>query len=70
MILEELGRDAFAVLESTLRDILRSLRLRLGVEKDEVTLIHINLALDQIDQIVRDLFNPDLAQDKKIFVLN
>ena len=49
---------------------LRSLRLRLGVEKDEVTLIHINLALDQIDQIVRDLFNPDLAQDKKIFVLN
>ena len=34
----------------------RSLRTRLGVETDEVALIHLNLALDQIDNIVRELF--------------
>jgi len=70
MLLEGLGRDAFAVLESSLREILRSLRLRLGVETDEVALVHINLALDEIDKIVRDMFSPNLTQEKKIFVLN
>ena len=48
----------------------RSLRLRLGVETDEVALVHINLALDEIDKIVRDMFSPNLTQEKKIFVLN
>jgi len=70
MVLQGLGRDAFTVLEHYLRDIHRSLRLRLGVEKDEVTLTHINLALDEIDKIVRELFTPQLSQEPRIFVTN
>jgi hypothetical protein len=69
MLLEGLGRDAIAVLESGIRDIHRSIRLRLGVETDDIALIHLNLALDQIDKIVRDLFTPLSNPQQKIFVL-
>ncbi len=48
----------------------RSLRLRLGVETDDVALIHLNLALDQIDQIVRDLFTAAAHPQQKIFVID
>jgi len=68
MVLEGLGRDVFEVLQSSLRDIHRSLRLRLGVETDETTLVHINLALDQIDKIVRELFTPNLTQSQPFLI--
>jgi len=70
MVLEGLGRDAFTVLEQYLRDIHRSLRLRLSTEADEVALTHVNLALDEIDKIVRELFTPHLTQEPRMFVTN
>jgi len=70
MVLEGLGRDAFSILEQYLRDIHRSLRLRLNTENDDVTLVHVNLALDQIDKIVKDLFTPNLTQEQRLFVTN
>jgi hypothetical protein len=70
MMLEGLGRDAFSILEQYLRDIHRSLRQRLGTETDDVTLTHVNLALDEIDKIVRELFSPQLSQEPRVFVTN
>ena len=48
----------------------RSLRLRLSTEADEVALTHVNLALDEIDKIVRELFTPHLTQEPRMFVTN
>jgi len=70
MVLEGLGSDAFSILEQYLRDIHRSLRLRLNTENDDVTLVHVNLALDQIDNIVKELFTPNLTQEQRLFVTN
>ena len=50
--------------------IFRSLRLRLSTETDEVALTHVNLALDEIDKIVRELFTPHLTQEPRMFVTN
>jgi hypothetical protein len=58
------------VLESCLRDVYRALRLRQSLERDEVTLTHIGLALDEIDAIVRQLFTPAPGLEKKIYVLD
>jgi hypothetical protein len=58
------------VLESCLRDIYRALKLRQATEKDEVTLAHVGLALDEIDSIVRQLFTPNPTLEKKIYVLD
>ena len=50
--------------------LFRSLRLRLNTETDDVALVHVNLALDEIDKIVRELFSPNLTQEQTVFVTN
>jgi len=70
MTLNGLGRDAFRVLESCLRDIYRELKLLCSTEKEESVLIHLRLALDEIDNIVRDFLTPDPKLEKKIYVLD
>eukprot|EP00088_Acartia_fossae_P066531 TRINITY_DN8255_c0_g1_i2.p1 TRINITY_DN8255_c0_g1~~TRINITY_DN8255_c0_g1_i2.p1 ORF type:complete len:1085 (-),score=304.99 TRINITY_DN8255_c0_g1_i2:578-3832(-) len=70
MVLQGLGMDSFTILEQYLRDIHRSLRLRLNTETDDVALVHVNLALDEIDKIVRELFSPNLTQEQTVFVTN
>ena len=42
----------------------------MALETDEVTLIHLNLALDQIDRIVKDLFSASALQTNKILLLD
>jgi len=70
LMLEGLGPDTFSILEACLRDVHRSLRKRMALETDEVTLIHLNLALDQIDKIVKDLFSASALQTNKILMLD
>ena len=70
MTLQGLGRDVFSVLQGTLRDVYRELKLLAQTEKEDVVLSHVSLALQEIDNIVRQFLTPDTSQDKKIFVLN
>ena len=70
MTLQGLGRDVFSVLQGTLRDVYRELKLLAQIEKEDVVLSHVSLALQEIDNIVRQLLTPDTSQDKKTFVLN
>jgi len=69
MTLQGLGRDAFRVLESCLRDIYRELKLLSAHEKEETVQIHLNLALDEIDNIVKSFLTPEPKMEKKIYVL-
>ena len=46
------------------------LKLLAATEREEVVRAHISLALQEIDNIVRQLFTPDTSLDKKIVVLD
>ena len=70
LTLQGLGRDAVTVLQSELRDVYRELKLLAATEREEVVRAHISLALQEIDNIVRQLFTPDTSLDKKIVVLD
>ena len=70
MILQGLGRDVFTVLQGTIRDVYRELKLLAATEKEDMVLGHISLALEEIDNIVKSLFTPDNGMGgKKIIVL-
>ena len=71
MMLQGLGRDVVtAPLQGTIRDIYRDLKLLSNMEKEDVVLAHVSLALQEIDNIVREMFTPDNRIEKKIVVLN
>ena len=70
LTLQGLGRDAVTVLQSELRDVYRELKLLAATEREEVVRAHISLALQEIDNIVRQLVTPDTSLDKKIVVLD
>ena len=70
MILQGLGRDVFDVLQGTIRDIYRDLKMLAATEKEDVVLGQISLALEEIDNIVKQLFTPDNRIEKKIVVLD
>jgi len=68
MILQGLGRDSFSVLEGTLRDIYRELKLLASTEKEDTVLCHVSLALDEIDKIVREFLTPDNRISNKVII--
>ena len=70
MILQGLGRDVFNVLQGTIRDIYRDLKMLAATEKEDVVLGQTSLALEEIDNIVKQLFTPDNRIEKKIVVLD
>jgi len=70
MVLQGLGRDAFTVLDSCLRDIYRELKLLCSSEKDETVRVHLGMALDEVDNIVKSFLTPDTRLEKKIYILD
>ena len=67
--LQGLGRDVFSVLQGTIRDVYRELKMVAATEKEDMVLAHVSLALEEIDNIVKSLFTPDNSIEKKIVVL-
>jgi len=70
MILQGLGRDTFTVLQGTLRDIYRELKMLVSTEKEDMVLGQVSLAIEEIDNIVRGFLTPDNSMEKKIFVID
>ena len=52
------------------REVYRELRLLAGTEKDEAVLGQISLALQEIDNIVKQFLTLDTSLTKKIVVLD
>ena len=52
-----------------MRDIYRGLKLALSIEKDDVIRLHCQLALEEIDTVMRDFMFPKQTLTKKITVL-
>lgn len=72
LLLQGLGRDAFRVLEGTLRDIWRLLITMKNNNEvvDDVTRVHVGQAIEEIDKIVKDFIQPKPSLSKTIYVLD
>ena len=70
MSLQSLGTEVFTVLQGTVRDLYRELKMLAQTEKEDMVLAHVSLALKEIDKIVKLLFSPDPSIENKIVVLN
>ncbi|RZF37769.1 hypothetical protein LSTR_LSTR016587 [Laodelphax striatellus] len=58
------------VLEPILVPLYRALKRTYQLEKDDVTKLHAQLALQEIDSIVQDFLCPEPNFSKRIFVLD
>eukprot|EP00057_Strongylocentrotus_purpuratus_P002578 XP_003724793.1 PREDICTED: transport and Golgi organization protein 6 homolog [Strongylocentrotus purpuratus] len=70
LLLRGLGKDAIQVLDASIRDVYRCLKHVRDVEKDEVLLLHAQLALEELDIFMRQYLFPKQTLSKKITVLN
>ncbi|XP_076036798.1 transport and golgi organization 6 [Oratosquilla oratoria] len=68
-ILRGLGEDAFRVLREVLRDLYRELRLVNAQDPDDVVRLHAQIAIEEIDSIMRNFLLPKLNLSKKIYVM-
>ncbi|TRY61857.1 hypothetical protein TCAL_11238 [Tigriopus californicus] len=70
LILQGLGPDALKVLQSYIKEIYKTLIQLQRTETDPPLLQHVDIALGEIDDIVRRFFQPELNHTKKIYVLD
>eukprot|EP00062_Callorhinchus_milii_P021763 gi/632978818/ref/XP_007906127.1/ PREDICTED: transport and Golgi organization protein 6 homolog [Callorhinchus milii] len=69
LLLRGLSEKALQVLSDVLRDLYRLLKFVLRTEMDEVTVLHAQLALQEMDDVIRKFLFPDQKLEKKIMVL-
>uniref|UniRef100_A0A0N7ZAL9 RNA polymerase II assembly factor Rtp1 C-terminal domain-containing protein n=1 Tax=Scylla olivacea TaxID=85551 RepID=A0A0N7ZAL9_SCYOL len=70
MLLQGLAGDAIKVLSDVLRDLYRTLRHLEAHDPDQLVRIHSQLALQEVDSIMRRFFLPSVGLSKRIFVLD
>ncbi|XP_066493366.1 transport and Golgi organization protein 6 homolog [Tiliqua scincoides] len=69
LLLRGLSEKATEVLQDVLLDLYRLLKSVVLSEQDEVTVLHAQLALEELDGIMRDFLFPRQTFEKKIVVL-
>ena len=58
------------VLDSVLLDLYRILKHAMGTEQDQTVLLHVQLALDDLDQIMKQYLFPQQTLTKRIHVVD
>ncbi|XP_037733712.1 transport and Golgi organization protein 6 homolog isoform X4 [Chelonia mydas] len=69
MLLRGLGEEVTEVLRDVLRDLYRLLKSVVASDRDEVTVLHAQLALEELDDIMRRVLFPPQTLEKKLVVL-
>uniref|UniRef100_A0A452HE44 Uncharacterized protein n=1 Tax=Gopherus agassizii TaxID=38772 RepID=A0A452HE44_9SAUR len=69
VLLRGLSEKATEVLRDVLRDLYRLLKSVVVSDRDEVTVLHAQLALEELDDIVRRFLFPPQTLEKKLMVL-
>ncbi|NWS34554.1 TNG6 protein, partial [Polioptila caerulea] len=69
VLLRGLSEKATEVLQDVLRDLYRLLKLVVTAERDAATVLHAQLALEELDTAMRRVLFPPQALEKKIVVL-
>lgn len=70
LLFRGLGRDTLNSLGSDLVDLYRGLKHLRDNDDDPVLRLHAQLALEEIDYIVRDFLSAPPKLEKRIFLLN
>lgn len=70
MLLQGLGGDALKVLREVLRDLYRALRQLEATDPDPVVRLHAQLALQEVDAIMRRFLLPSVGLSKRIYVMD
>ncbi|XP_052233496.1 transport and Golgi organization protein 6 homolog isoform X2 [Dreissena polymorpha] len=70
LLLQGLGGKTFQVLDSVLKPLYRLLKLSMTTEKDSGVKLHVNLALNELDDIMRVYLFPEQKLEKRIRVLD
>ncbi|XP_043937963.1 transport and Golgi organization protein 6 homolog isoform X2 [Protopterus annectens] len=69
LLLRGLSKKATEVLADVLRNLYRLLKFVVQTDRDEVCVLHAQLALEELDDIMRQLLFPQQKLEKKITVL-
>ncbi|KAK6178181.1 hypothetical protein SNE40_012991 [Patella caerulea] len=69
-LLQGVGKHAFKILDSGLKDVYRLLKSVNMVETDQVVKDHVNLALNELDDIMREALFPKQVLSKMVRVLS
>ncbi|XP_074646792.1 transport and Golgi organization protein 6 homolog [Tubulanus polymorphus] len=69
-LLRGVGKDAMKILDSILRELYRLLKLIATTEKEETVLIHVGLALEELDEIMKNFLFPKQSLSHQIYVLD
>uniref|UniRef100_H3AEV0 Transport and golgi organization 6 homolog n=1 Tax=Latimeria chalumnae TaxID=7897 RepID=H3AEV0_LATCH len=69
LLLRGLSEKATQVLGDVLRDLYRLLKFVVQVDHDDVAVLHAQLALEELDEVMRRLLFPEQKLEKKIVVL-
>ncbi|XP_073164411.1 transport and Golgi organization protein 6 homolog isoform X2 [Lepidochelys kempii] len=69
VLLRGLNEEATEVLRDVLRDLYRLLKSVVASDRDEVTVLHAQLALEELDDIMRRVLFPPQTLEKKLVVL-
>lgn len=70
LLLQGLDKDIMKVLDSVIKDLYKLLKCSLTVEKEDSVKLHVTLALNELDTIMRELLFPQQKLQKKIKVLD
>lgn len=69
LLLRGLSQKATEVLKDVLRDLYHLLKHVVRLEPDDVAKLHAQLALEELDEIMRNFLFPPQKLEKKIVVL-
>ena len=70
LLLEGLGDNALTILQTKLKDIFRTLISKRNSEHDEIMQVHIEEAIEEMNKIVKKLFEPSKELKKTIYVID
>ncbi|KAL4235452.1 Transport and Golgi organization protein 6 [Mactra antiquata] len=70
LMLQGLGSNIFKVLESVLKDMYKLMKSVMITEKDDGVKLHVQLALNELDDLMRQYLFPQQKLEKKIRVLD
>ncbi|XP_053401434.1 LOW QUALITY PROTEIN: transport and Golgi organization protein 6 homolog [Mercenaria mercenaria] len=70
LLLQGTGQQVFKILDTVLKDLYRLLKHVMQVEKEEGVKLHVHLALNELDDLMKEHLFPKQKLEKKIKVLD
>uniref|UniRef100_A0A146M944 Transmembrane and coiled-coil domain-containing protein 7 n=1 Tax=Lygus hesperus TaxID=30085 RepID=A0A146M944_LYGHE len=70
LLLQGLGKDTFSTLQELVLELYRALKTVISTDKDDVTKLHAELALQELNSCTLNFLLPSQKMEKRIYVLD